>query len=79
MTVLAGHHHLPVVLIHNNILALLNSKVIGVILGHCAFGTNGEAKAKYFKRTLYTLEGKLLGKEDTASHMPAVDSYLAIP
>lgn len=51
--------------IYNNILALPeNGRVIGVLLGNCVFGLDGQVTAKYFKHTLYTLDGLILAKED---------------
>ena len=49
--------------IYNNILVLNDGTILGVILGHCVFGWQGKVMAKYFKHTLYTLDGHILAKD----------------
>ena len=62
MILLSGKSNLPVGFIYNNILASKEGLVIGVVLGHCVFGPQGKPVAKYFRQTLFALDGKILAK-----------------
>ncbi len=70
---LADHHQSVVALIYNNILLIPDGKVIGVLLGHCVFGIDGQVKARYFQHTLFTMEGKALAKDDESNDRFAID------
>lgn len=59
---LTDNHQSVVALIYNNILLLPGGEVIGVLLGNCVFGIDGQVKGRYFKHTLFTLEGKVLAR-----------------
>jgi hypothetical protein len=74
MILLTDQNHATIAIIHNNILALPHGRVIGVLLGHCVFGAGGKVFAKYFKHTLYTLQGKVLAKEGGAAGKFEIDT-----
>lgn len=65
MHYLADRQQQPVAIIYQNV--LLNpsgSNVFGVILGNCVFDGRGKVCAKYFRHTLFALDGKVLAKEN---------------
>lgn len=65
MHYLADHQQQPAAIIYQNI--LLNpsgSAVFGVILGNCVFDGHGKVCAKYFRHTLFALDGRILAKEN---------------
>jgi hypothetical protein len=74
MILLTNRSHTTTAVIHNNILALPDGKVVGILLGHCVFGAEGKVLAKYFKHHLYTLEGKVLAIEDGTADKVNVDT-----
>lgn len=75
MTLLSGNEPSTIAFIHNNILALIDGTVMGVLLGNCVFGRDGGVKAKFFQHTLFDLQGKILAMEKTIRKQPAVDSH----
>jgi hypothetical protein len=70
---LSDHNQSVVALIYNNILLIPDGKVIGVLLGHCVFGIDGQVKARYFKHNLFTMEGKILAKDGESDERFAID------
>lgn len=76
MQYLADEREQAVVILHQNfLLDIYGDTVLGVVLGHCVFDANGVARGKYFHHTLYTMEGRILAKEDgTVEHL-AIDDY----
>ncbi len=70
---LADNHQDIIALIYNNILLVPNGKVIGVLLGHCVFGMDGQVKAKYFQHTLFTIEGNILAKAAESKKIFSID------
>lgn len=64
MTILSSQDFLTTGFVHNKIIALPDERVIAVILGHCVFGADGKIRAKYFRNTLFTLDGRILAKEN---------------
>lgn len=64
MTTLLDKIGKPAAVLYNNkILSLDNFNVIGVILGSCVFGKSGTIKGKIFNKTLYSLSGEIVAKE----------------
>lgn len=74
MILLTNRNNATVAVIHNNIIALPNGRVIGILLGHCVFGSEGNVLAKYFKHTLFTLDGKKIALENGAADKANVDT-----
>ncbi|HQD09557.1 MAG TPA: hypothetical protein PLQ65_07830, partial [Flavihumibacter sp.] len=60
--------------IHNNILALIDGTVMGVLLGNCVFGNDGGVKAKFFQHTLFDLQGRILARENPRVRPVSVDN-----
>ncbi|HET6994270.1 MAG TPA: hypothetical protein VFI06_04760 [Chitinophagaceae bacterium] len=73
MVLLADSTRQPAGFVHHNILVLPDGTVIGVLLGHCIFGPDGTVKAKYFRKTLFSLQGKILAKNTGTGTHPDVD------
>ncbi|MFT4024295.1 MAG: hypothetical protein QM664_10985 [Flavihumibacter sp.] len=74
MTLLNGNDPSSIAFIHNNILALLDGTVMGVLLGNCVFGKDGGVKAKFFQHTLFDLQGNTLARENPRVKPVRVDS-----
>ncbi len=74
MTLLNGNDPSSIAFIHNNILALIDGTVMGVLLGNCVFGKDGGVKAKFFQHTLFDLQGKVLARENPRVRPVPVDS-----
>lgn len=64
MTLLNGNDPSSIAFIHNNILALIDGTVMGVLLGNCVFGKDGGIRAKFFHHTLFDLDGRILAREN---------------
>ncbi|MCG2616012.1 hypothetical protein LZZ85_17070 [Terrimonas sp. NA20] len=65
MHYLADQRGQAVGLLYQNILLdTYGTVVLGVILGNCVFDGRGAARAKYFRHTLFDMEGSILAKEN---------------
>jgi hypothetical protein len=65
MHYLADQRGQAVALLYQNILLdTYGTVVLGVILGNCVFDGRGAARAKYFRHTLFNMEGRVLAKEN---------------
>lgn len=73
MTLISRNDDQPLAALYNNILLLKDGTILGVILGHCVFGWQGEVVAKYFNKKLYTLDGLILGKACGSADRPDTD------
>ncbi|MET0465904.1 MAG: hypothetical protein ABW007_22275 [Chitinophagaceae bacterium] len=72
MHYLADQRGQAVALLYQNILLdTYGTVVLGVILGNCVFDGQGAACAKYFRHTLFNMEGRMLAKENGfVPHVP---------
>ena len=72
MHYLADQRGQAVALLYQNILLdTYGTVVMGVILGNCVFDGRGAACAKYFRHTLFNMEGHILAKENGfVQHVP---------
>lgn len=65
MQYLADQHGQRVAILYQNILLNPSGTVVsGVILDNCVFDGGGKVRGKYFRHTLFTMEGRILAKEN---------------
>jgi len=76
MHYLADQREQAVAILHQNfLLDIYGETILGVVLGHCVFDANGTARAKYFRHTLYTMEGRVLAREHGIVNHLAIDDF----
>jgi hypothetical protein len=65
MHYLADQRGQAVALLYQNLLLdTYGTVVLGVILGNCVFDGQGAARAKYFRHTLFDMNGRVLAKDN---------------
>ena len=76
MHYLADQREQAVAILYQNILLdIYGTRILGIMLGHCVFDESGTVRAKYFRHTLFNLDGRMLAKESGIEQHVKVDPY----
>jgi len=74
MTIIADKEKTPVAYLYNHTLVVPGSQeVLGIIIGDCVYGKDGNLKGKFINNVIYTEEGEMLGKRNGSTNDSSID------